>query len=239
MDEALRRAYLAAMDIPVWIPRSEEDVFARPNITRMTPTPQPPAVGDTATRSAGPVMKPRVPASSAPRVSAAGVAATAPSAPRSSTPRSASASALAFGFVRCGATLLVDASGLSPRSSDLARAICLAAERQKLPAETQDFIWPPRGAPMVAAEARDALLARIDKFGGEALERLLLLGEAPAMLLFGWDTGQWSARPVAPQRVEGLAPEVLLLPSLHEMLGSVEAKRLAWAHLRASSVFRA
>lgn len=231
MDEALRRAYLGAMDIPVWIPRSEEDVFARPNVTRMPPTSQPPAVGDAATRSAGPVVKPRV--------SAPGVAATAPSAPRSSMPRSANASALAFGFVRCGATLLVDASGLSSRSSDLARAVCFVAERQKLPVETQDFIWPPRGAPMVAAEARDALLARIDKFGGEALQRLLLLGEAPALLLLGWDTGQWSARPVAPQRVEGLEPEVLLLPSLHEMLGSVEAKRLAWVHLRASSVFRA
>lgn len=236
MDEALRRAYLAAMEIPVWIPRGERDVLAGEGVTPAPPDRQSPAVVAEAPRSPGPVMRPRAPApsSSAPRVRTPDAA-----APVASAPRSAGASALVFGFVRCGATLLVDASGLSPRSIDLARAVCFAVQRQKLPFETQDFVWPPRGAPMVAAEARDALLARIDKFGGEGLQRLLLLGEAPASLLLGWDPGQWSGRPLAAQRVEGLGSEVLLLPSLEEMLGSVDAKRLGWAHLRNLGVFGA
>ena len=151
MDEALRRAYLAAMDIPVWIPRGEEDVFARsPGAPAEAPS------RSSADRSESPAADtrtppPRVPASSSPRA-----APPRPTAVSGAPARAAPASAIGFGFVRCGATLIVDESRLSARGGDLARAICLAVERQKLPADTQDFIWPPQGAPLVAAEALEA-----------------------------------------------------------------------------------
>jgi hypothetical protein len=104
------------------------------------------------------------------------------------------------------------------RGEDLARAICFAVERTKCPAESQDFSWPPRGAPFVAAEARDAMLARIDKFGGDTLARVLLLGEAPASVLMGWDAAQWAGRTVGSHHIEGIGCAAVLLPGLVAML---------------------
>jgi hypothetical protein len=144
-----------------------------------------------------------------------------------------------LGFVRYGSTLLVDDRELGTHAQDLARAICFAIERKKHPSESHDFSWPPRGAPFMAAEARDAILARIDKLGGGALQRLLLMGESPASLLLGWDSERWRGRAAGPQRVEGLGFEILLLPGLTEMLGNPGAKRLAWQYLVASSTTHA
>ena len=238
MDEALRRAYLAAMDIPVWIPRSEPDPFAetvplRP-AQQLLRSEQAPAVSASASAPAqdGPVQAAR------PGRGQAMLGEKPAEAPRRAVQAAASATAdrlsFSFGFVRYGSTLLIDEGALSQRGEELARAICFAVERTKRPAESQDFSWPPRGAPFVAAEARDALLARIDKFGGDTLTRVLLLGEAPASVLMGWDAAQWAGRTAGVHRMEGLGCAVVLLPGLAAMLADPDAKRVAWQHLRAA-----
>jgi hypothetical protein len=213
MDEALRRAYLAAMDIPVWIPRSEPDPFAE--TVPLRPAQQL-------------LRSEQAPPESAP----------APAQDRRAVQPAASATAdrlsFSFGFVRYGSTLLIDEGSLVQRGEDLARAICFAVERTKCPVESQDFSWPPRGAPFVAAEARDAMLARIDKFGGDTLARVLLLGEAPASVLMGWDAAQWAGRTVGSHHIEGIGCAAVLLPGLVAMLSNPDAKRVAWQHLRAA-----
>jgi hypothetical protein len=159
-------------------------------------------------------------------------------APRRAVQPAASATAdrlsFSFGFVCYGSTLLIDEGALSQRGEELARAICFAVERTKRPVESQDFSWPPRGAPFVAAEARDAMLARIDKFGGDTLARVLLLGEAPASVLMGWDAAQWAGRTVGSHHIEGIGCAAVLLPGLVAMLSNPDAKRVAWQHLRAA-----
>jgi hypothetical protein len=234
MDEALRRAYLAAMDIPVWIPRSEPDPFAET-------VPLRPAQQLLRSEHAPPVSAPAqdVPVQAArPGRGQAMLGEKPAEAPRRAVQPAASATAdrlsFSFGFVRYGSTLLIDEGALSQRGEELARAICFAVERTKRPAESQDFSWPPRGAPFVAAEARDALLARIDKFGGDTLARVLLLGEAPASVLMGWDAAQWAGRTAGVHRMEGLGCAVVLLPGLAAMLADPDAKRVAWQHLRAA-----
>ena len=238
MDEALRRAYLAAMDIPVWIPRSEPDPFAetvplRP-AQQLLRSEQAPAVSASAPAPAqdGPVQAAR------PGRGQAMLGEKPAEAPRRAVQPAASATAdrlsFSFGFVRYGSTLLIDEGALSQRGEELARAICFAVERTNRPAESQDFSWPPRGAPFVAAEARDALLARIDKFGGDTLARVLLLGDAPASVLMGWDAARWAGRTAGVHRMEGLGCAVVLLPGLAAMLADPDAKRVAWQHLRAA-----
>jgi hypothetical protein len=234
MDEALRRAYLAAMDIPVWIPRSEPDPFAET-------VPSRPAQQLLRSEQAQPVSSPAqdTPAQATrPGRGQAMLAEKPAEAPRRAAQATAPATAdrlsFSFGFVRYGSTLLIDEGALVQRGEDLARAICFAVERTKCPTESQDFSWPPRGAPFVAAEARDAMLARIDKFGGDTLARVLLLGEAPASVLMGWDAAQWASRAVGVHRMEGLGCAVVLLPGLGAMLSNPDAKRVAWQHLRAA-----
>ena len=236
MDEALRRAYLAAMDIPVWIPRSEPDPFAETVPVRpaqqLARSEQAPPVTAPAPVQDGPVAATR------PGRGQAMLGEKPAEAPRRAVQPAASATAdrlsFSFGFVRYGSTLLIDEGALSQRGEELARAICFAVERTKRPAESQDFSWPPRGAPFVAAEARDALLARIDKFGGDTLARVLLLGEAPASVLMGWDAAHWAGRTAGVHRMEGLGCAVVLLPGLAAMLADPDAKRVAWQHLRAA-----
>ena len=236
MDEALRRAYLAAMDIPVWIPRSEPDPFAETVPVRpaqqLARSEQAPPVTAPAPVQDGPVAATR------PGRGQAMLGEKPAEAPRRAVQAAASATAdrlsFSFGFVRYGSTLLIDEGALSQRGEELARAICFAVERTKRPAESQDFSWPPRGAPFVAAEARDAMLARIDKFGGDTLARVLLLGEAPASVLMGWDAAHWAGRTAGVHRMEGLGCAVVLLPGLAAMLADPDAKRVAWQHLRAA-----
>lgn len=158
------------------------------------------------------------PAMVPPRPASAAVGATAP--------------AFSVGFVRCGSTLLIDDRALTRGAVDLAGAIAFVLERRRQAVESQDFSWPPRGAPFVAAEARDAVLARIDKLGGAGLKRLVLLGESAACLLLGWDPARWATRPVALERIEGLDCVVSLLPAAAQMLQSPDAKRLAWQNLQ-------
>ena len=236
MDEALRRAYLAAMDIPVWIPRSEPDPFAetvplRP-AQQLLRSEQAPPVSAPAPAQDGPLQAAR------PGRGQAMLGEKPAETPRRAVQPAASATddrlSFSFGFVCYGSTLLIDEGALSQRGEELARAICFAVERTKRPVESQDFSWPPRGAPFVAAEARDAMLARIDKFGGDTLARVLLLGEAPASVLMGWDAAQWASRAVGLHRMEGLGCAVVLLPGLVAMLSNPDAKRVAWQHLRAA-----
>ena len=205
MDEALRRAYLAAMDIPVWIPRSEPDPFAET-------VPLRPAQQLLRSEHAPPVSAPAqdVPVQAArPGRGQAMLGEKPAEAPRRAVQAAASATAdrlsFSFGFKR-----------------DLEKAGAGAAE-----ARAED-----EGA--LAAEARDALLARIDKFGGDTLARVLLLGDAPASVLMGWDAARWAGRTAGVHRMEGLGCAVVLLPGLAAMLADPDAKRVAWQHLRAA-----
>ena len=233
MDEALRRAYLAAMDISVWIPRSELDPLTLPV------APSAPVVQPAEHRAPPPPDAPRN-LLTQPRArrgqSMLGERERPTSTPKPAPVLSGLANpdplSFTFGFFRQGNTLLIDAKPLAPRGEELCRAICFAVDGTKATISSQDFSWPPRGAAFVAAEARDALLARIDKFGGGALARLLVSGASPALVLLGWSAEQWKTRPISAQRVEGLACDILLLPDLDAMLHDAAEKRVAWEHIR-------
>jgi hypothetical protein len=235
MDEALRRAYLAAMDIPVWIPRGEAEALAVAESASAVPTAEAAVAAPPAPAAAMPAQATR------PGRGQAMLGEKTPDAevqqkraPAASVPANVDRMAFTFGFVRYGNTLLIDERQLAPRGEELACSICFAVEQSKRAAESQDFSWPPRGAPFVAAEARDAMLARIDKLGGGILSRLLLLGEAPAAVLLGWDGSRWLDRTPGVHRLDGLDCEMFLLPGLTDMLANPDAKRVAWQHLRAA-----
>lgn len=244
MDEALRRAYLAAMDIPVWIPRGEaEPVEVEPPATervaarvapdaavpgeRVTPAAAGPA-------SAGPV-EPRRPGRGQALLGGTELPGRPAAAPRDTPavrPAVVAAPGFSLGFARCGSTLLIDERPLGRAGAELAGAIAFVLERRRQTVESQDFSWPPRGTPLVAAEARDAVMARVDKFGGAGLKRLVLMGEGVACLLLGWEAPRWAARAPGLQRIDGLDCFVALLPGAEQMLQSPDAKRLAWQNLQ-------
>ena len=246
MDEALRRAYLAAMDIPLWIPRGEaEPVLVEASvdervIARAAPEAAPSGERITLAAAAGHASANSVESRRPGRGQALLGGAELPGRPAAAAPRdtpaarpaAATAPGFSLGFARSGATLLIDEHPLGRAGAELAGAIAFVLERRRQPVESQDFSWPPRGAPLVAAEARDAVMARVDKFGGAGLKRLVLMGEGAACLLLGWDAQQWAARAPGLQRIEGLDCVVSLLPGSATMLQSPDAKRLAWQNLQ-------
>lgn len=249
MDEALRRAYLAAMDIPLWIHRDAVDPFALPA------APQPPGGAQArampvAGNAAGGSPVP-VPGGAEARVPRQGRAllgdpagASRPQAPREAAPvpvrqapriETAADGPLRLRFARSRGAVFVDeasAPGAGSAVAELIAALAFVLDRQKQSPEVQRFEWPPRGVPYVAPEARDAVLARIAKLGGPSPGALVLLGARPACLLLGWDAAHWASRDAAPRHLEGLACPVWLLPAAEDMLRDPALKRVAWQTLR-------
>jgi len=228
VDESLRRAYLAAMEIPVWLPREVGESL-----------PEPPSLPAPARE----VRAPATPAERAPRPPTRPVLEAARPTRRPETPvraareRPAEPERFVLGFASAGRTLFIeDLSEPRPARAacELLGGIAFVIDRTRVQPAVQEFAWPPPGVPFRAGEARDAVRGRIDRVasGGGGLARVVLLGAAPARVLLGWDDAAWVARAIGPARVEGLDVPVLCLPSLARMLREPAAKREAWQTLR-------
>jgi hypothetical protein len=245
VDEALRRAYLEAMGIPVWIPRDEADpLAAAPEPAPRRPEPRAEAAMAGATPGAGAVRDGAAPiprpgqgrAMLGESTRAAAKRESAPSPPLRPPARSGGTpEALSLRLARAGSSLFLD-EVTEPRSAraatELLSSLAFVLERRRIVPELQLFDWPPRNMPFVAAEARDAVRARIARLGDGALRRLVLMGPRPACLLLDWEPAQWDLRPNEPVVIPGLECAVLLLPSAETMLRSPDSKRLAWQSLR-------
>jgi hypothetical protein len=247
MDEALRRAYLAAMEIPVWIPRDAEDPWeCAPVAAAGAPDAARPATAGPALRqaaAAGPAAERAVPGATRARaiLDELGEGARPARAARPGTPRAPQAPAppavageerFTLLFAHAGGTVFIDDSaGERPtrRHAELLSALVFVLERENLQPGLLPFHWPTQ-AGRAAGQARDAVLGRIAKLAeGMALRRVVLMGERPPRLLLGEDAPEQGARV---HRLERPACAVLAIPSLARMLDDPDAKRIAWQTLR-------
>jgi len=243
MDEALRRAYLAAMDVPVWLPRDAPEFHEAP------------AARDAAARLPPQHDAPRQVDSSAPgRVAATGgrrahallgegpgerSTASRPPGPRPPSKGRTRAGAdgqTTLVLVRVGATLFIDEAGPGrpdPDVRQLLGSLAFVLERERLVPDLQALRWPPAGGVADGPEqARDFLLARIQRIADDApLERLVLMGGMPAQLL-GADAERPSDTGDGPERLPGLEVRVVRIPAAAQMLAHPDLKRRAWQVLR-------
>jgi hypothetical protein len=242
MEEGLRLAYLAAMDIPVWLLRGSEPAPVSGE-EQPLPEEQPPARERTApvAPDAGPARLARdlLGADSTPRGAATR---TAPPERAGATPRAAPRPAAepqpSLLLVEAGRFLFIEASsdaGGDRRAAELIGALALALGGEPVAPRVQRFDLQALGALADRAQARDVLLGRLTKLGeSQTFEHVVLLGQRPAAVLLGWDETRFAERIARVQRVPGLEPGVLVTLSCAQMLADAGRKREVWQELSAA-----
>ena len=222
MEENLRLAYLAAMDIPVWLLRG-----AGEHLTVAEPAAPAVAIASTRTiaRNAMNVLGETKPVRAAPVVTAR-------------APRAAATDrvAMKLTFFTAGAFLFVDEtvpSSLQRSCADLLGAIAFALGGVRANAELHPFDWPPPGTSVDKAQFRDGVMGRLAKLNqtGE-FQRVILMGTEPASLMLDWSASQFGARRAEPQQIAGIAVPVFVTRSSAELLADAKLKREAWRDLR-------
>jgi len=239
VEESLRLAYLAAMDIPVWLLRGEEavalDAESAPGGSA-APRARPPvhaAAGEAAPRLARELLDDRA---------GAPPAAPVPSAPSArATGRERAARERAgdrlpdFLLVSAGRFLFVDEAGTAVddrRATELVAAIAFALGGERVAARPLRFDWSALGALGDRAQARDVLVGRLTKLLESAtVDELVLMGAGPAAVLLDWDAERFAGRGARVQRIAGLEPGVLVTVSCAQMLEDPVQKRVAWEEL--------
>jgi hypothetical protein len=221
VDESLRLAYLAAMEIPVWELRTGS-------------TPDEPAA------AAVPVAR-VASASHASRAQFfASVATPAKPTARPVAPLVSAAireqTSTAFAFAAAGPILFVDEAMARPKQAGAAAllgAVAFALSGVKAEADVQAFDWPPQGVSVDAAQMRDAVMGRLRKLLHERkCQRIVLMGQAPAALLLGWSAETFAARTGSMGKIAGIDCGVCVTRSSAELLADPRLKREAWRDLR-------
>lgn len=243
MDEALRLAYLAAMEIPVWVLRGATETEELPEF------PEKSVDGiSTLTQPLG------RPAESAPRRlfdELLGVSAPqAPAARRAAAgvTSSGEASAARSGSVADGripALLLVSAGqyliitetgdeGRDRRAATLASAMAFALGGEHPAASMLRF--DPEGSAMLGrGAARDMLLGRLARLAeSPGYRRVIVLGPVAAHALLGWNEVAYAQRTRTPQRLAGLDADLLVTLAADALLHDPAAKAEAWRELWAA-----
>lgn len=241
MDEALRLAYLAAMEIPVWVLRGAAEVevaeaveaeaepaFAPP-VTASVPAGFGLAPGRLAQELLGPDGQHR---------SVPGAGAATPRVRGKVSPATPAEPVPALLLVVAGRHLFIDQAGDAQRDARvaaLAAAIGFALSGERVAASMQRFDPVASGVAPDRAGARDVLLGWLIKLT-ESMdpEHLILLGPAAAGLLLGWDERTYAQRVPLVQRVVGLQLGALVTLAADSMLGTPELKRDAWRELCAA-----
>lgn len=236
MEEGLRLAYLAAMDVPVWLLRGSEPA---PVLGEEPP----PARERTAPVAAdtGPARLARelLGEDSVPRTGA--TRATTPErtgAPARTAPRVAVQPQPSLLLVEAGRYLFIEASseqGGDRRVVELIGALALAFGGEPVAPRVQRLDLQALGALADRAQGRDVLLGRLARLGeSQTVEHVVLLGERPAAVLLGWDEARFAGRIARVQRVPGLEPGVLVTLSCAQMLADSGLKRAVWQELCAA-----
>lgn len=241
MEESLRLAYLAAMDIPVWLLRGSEVAAsapapvpeAAPSVQGLPP-PAAPAAEAPAARFARDLL-----GADEPRGAAAVARATARGKPAARVPeRPAADVPPSLLLVSAGRFLFIDQASdaaADRRTVELLGALALALGGERVTPRAQGFDLQALGAAGDRARARDVLLGRLAKLSEtESFEHLVLLGPGPAGLLLGWDAARYAGRVPHVHRVPGLEPGVLVTVSSAQMFADPAQKRVAWEELGAA-----
>jgi hypothetical protein len=234
MEEGLRLAYLAAMDIPVWLLRGSEPapVFAE---EQSLPEEPPPRERTAAVPAAARLARELLGADSTPR--GAVTRATPPERP-GAAPRPAAEPQPSLLLVEAGRFLFIEATGDAGgdrRAVELIGALALALGGEPVAPRVQRLDLQALGALADRAQARDVLLGRLTKLGeSQTFEHVVLLGQRPAAVLLGWDESRFAERIARVQRVPGLEPGVLVTLSCAQMLADTGLKRGVWQELSAA-----
>lgn len=242
MEEGLRLAYLAAMDIPVWLLRGSGPV-PMPGEEQALPGDLPPARERVAAPAAetaparlarellGEDNGPRAAVTRSPPPDRAGAAARG-------APRPAAQPQPSLLLVEAGRFLFIEATsdaGGDRRAVELIGAIALALGGESVTPRAQRFDLQALGALADRAQARDVLLGRLAKLGeSQSFEHVVLLGQRPAAVLLEWDETRFAGRIARLQRVPGLEPGVLVTLSCAQMLADPGLKREVWQELSAA-----
>ncbi|HQY69693.1 MAG TPA: hypothetical protein PLW13_04665 [Pseudomonadales bacterium] len=236
MEEGLRLAYLAAMDVPVWLLRGSEPVPVFDEEPPPAREQAAPVAADT-----GPVRLARdlLGEDSGPRAGVTRAATPERSgAPARTAPRVAAQPTPSLLLVEAGRYLFIEASseqGGDRRVVELIGAIALALGGEPVAPRAQRFDLQALGALADRAQARDVLLGRLARLGeSQTVEHVVLLGERPAAVLLGWDEARFAGRIARVQRVPGLEPGVLVTLSCAQMLADAGLKRAVWQELCAA-----
>lgn len=254
MDEALRLAYLAAMDIPVWVPRGTDGVKAgaQSRAQEVEPAgfagaPAPPILPEPVTTARAPDAAPgRLarellgpdPAHGPAVVRSASAATVAPQVPAGEPLASGVTRVPVLLLVMAGRHLFIDEAGdpgRDARVAALATAIAFALSGERVAASMQRFDPLASGLASDHAGARDLLLGRLAKLTeGADVEHVVLLGAVAAGVLLGWDAHAYAQRVPLAQRVAGLQCGVLVTLAADAMLRDPALKADAWRELCAA-----
>lgn len=239
MEEGLRLAYLAAMDIPVWLLRGSEPAPVSGEEQPLPEAQPPPRERTAPVAAAARLARDLLGADGPPR---GAVTRAAPPERAGATPRAAPRPAAepqpSLLLVEAGRFLFIEASsddGGDRRAAELIGALALALGGEPVAPRVQRFDLQALGALADRAQARDVLLGRLTKLGeSQTFEHVVLLGQRPAAVLLGWDETRFAERIARVQRVPGLEPGVLVTLSCTQMLADAGRKREVWQELSAA-----
>lgn len=241
MNEALRLAYLEAMGIPVWVPRSAV----------VAPSPAATAAAPVAVVASAPVAAPaaaeaRPVVDASPPSALAGVreqlrgrAAAAPPAAQAAppsvrkpqaTPPAAANAAQSLRLAQAAGILFIDDAAGDARgdnAAELLGALVFALCGARLALELETLVAP--AGPM---QLHDVLLGRLARLArSEPVAHIVLTGAGAAALLLGWDSAGFAARDRQAQAVAGSQAPCWVTLGLCQMLDEPVCKRVVWADL--------
>jgi hypothetical protein len=243
MDEGLRLAYLAAMDIPVWLLRGSAPAEASDEVATAPALTRPEAAAEMAAAPAvvaAPAVKRQLASDLLGDLGARGsrsnrVETRVQPPVRVVAPRPAPTDAVALLLFSAGSLLFIDAAATPDsdrRAGELLGAIARALGSAAAAAQAQLFEWPPAGAALGQASPREALIGRIAKLRESApLQHIVVMGEGPAGLLLGWDAERFAARAAGPQQLPDVRENLIVTLSCAAMLADPLLKRRVWADL--------
>lgn len=240
MDEALRLAYLAAMDIPVWVLRDTVDAAPAASLEEE----------DAHAIRAAALLATGVTGAAAPRVAGAsspaprdGVGARSTDTTVAAPPVSAAQPDVqtripvpALLLVMAGRCLFIAEAGTKEqdeRVAALASAIAFAFDATPGAGATMQR-FDPAVAGMGADHdhARDMLLGLLGRLtGSAAYANVIVLGPAAARPLLGWSEQEYAERKPLSHRVVGLEADVLVTIGADTMLRDCNSKAQAWREL--------
>lgn len=224
MQEPLRRAYLQAMGVPVWVLRSDEpEEIVEPSIESLDasqPAEGQPAEVVRSGRSIRDRLKGAVPEPSRKPDQAASTNASPGMKPRAAAPVNP-AERIELRFIWASGVVMVISGTDNPKKAEqMLASIAFALTGVAARAQSTLFQWPPPGLQLDASETRAAATSRLTKIRDtDALKLVLLMGDGVASTLL--DEGA----------AELLGTPALRSVPLHALLEQPLQKRELWKQI--------
>jgi len=235
MDESLRRAYLAAMDIPVWVLRTHEPAPVPSPSEALAPSLEPEEKPQPGARQ----RRARDILDELPSVASAfedGAPPVVPASARTVAPGIQPAVSLLLAVVP-GLLFVADAADSPPpaKLGQLLRELGLALTGRREKPAMHGFSWPPAGVAFDERQARDAVLARMGKLReSDPFDRVVLMGTRVASLLAPGDAQVLDLRAPAASARPPFVCATLQTCSAARLLDDPAAKRETWRAIAAA-----